>query len=284
MLHYVFQMPRNRLNDPCFHLIEVCSLMLLQQRKEVRSLLQSLELANLTWQAESPTGGTIKCGNPWLLFLPKALLLLSFWNNHFDTQCMICDRNFQELDPAIRTVSLKEISPLIVKVHNRHLSCIKEHGASFIPMSHVWHESIADANLSKKNRLDASEHIFKVLAEILPIVTAKFSPVFGGVELWHDYISIPQWNRQVQQALLLMLPHIYHISPFCLIYLDDVTSDQLMTVVKSCAGRSTDAKVSRSTYTTQTFFAANQGSKIVVNRKNYGLLTGLFRARWFQRM
>ncbi|KAH7377813.1 hypothetical protein BKA66DRAFT_151133 [Pyrenochaeta sp. MPI-SDFR-AT-0127] len=202
---------------------------------------------------------------------------------------MNCGHEFQNFDPPVRTVSLEQVSPPLVKINNRHLGCMRKYGISFIPMSHVWHGSIALANLSTKNSLEASEHIFTVLTEILPTVTAKFSRVFRRVELWHDYLSIPQWNRPVQQALLLMLPHIYQTAPLCLIHFDDVTLHRVISIVDSCAGKSVGDEVNSNNYdrtvtSTPMSLGTEYGKKVVASRENYDLLTEFFQAHWFQRM
>lgn len=245
--------------------------------------------AATTKDRESHTSITIKRGTALPLFPTTSILLPSFWNGDLDANCLICDQSFQELDPPIRTVSLEQMSPLVIQVHNRHLGCIYKYGTPFIPISHVWHESIAAANFSQKNNLEASECLFKVLSEILPTVTAKFSDLFGRVEVWHDYLSIPQWQRPVQQALLLMLPHIYRTAPLSLIHLDDVTFEMITTAADYCSDKRLWAVGERSRsdypkYTNSVCFGAKDNYRTAANQKRYGALTRFFRAQWFQRM
>jgi hypothetical protein len=173
------------------------------------------------------------------------------------------------LTPPIRTVSLEQTFPLVIRVHNRHLACLKGNPVPFIPVSHVWHESIANANLSCKSNPAAIDCLYYVLSKLLPTLTTKFRSRFSCVEVWHDYISIPQWQRSVQQTTLLMLPEIFRTAPFSLIYLDDVSSQ----TIAMAACEDTDVG-SRAEYPSLRHFY----------REKYAGWAGFFRARWFQRM
>lgn len=54
-------------------------------------------------------------------------------------------------------------------------------------------------------------------------VLVAVTKVYGeGVEIWHDYINIPQWQYGVQQSLLAALPFIFSWPPHSLMHLDDV--------------------------------------------------------------
>ncbi|KAF2660115.1 hypothetical protein K491DRAFT_688719 [Lophiostoma macrostomum CBS 122681] len=233
---------------------------------------------------------TIKYGAGEPIVQDVSLLLPTFWNSDLDTPCMVCGQAFQQLDPPIRSVALERLDPLVVQVSNRHLNCVQASGVGIIPVSHVWHEAIAEANLSGKNTAEASRCLYKVLSEMLPTVNATFVNLFGRVELWHDYLSIPQWQRPIQQALLVMLPHIYKSAPLCLIHLDDISSQHIVAATKSCANANFwGAARRRRRYKWEDIWSVDQDTTQVDTRvtsdyQRYEALTRFFRARWFQRM
>jgi hypothetical protein len=142
-------------------------------------------------------------------------------------------------------------------------------------MSHVWSESIAAANLSRRDSPEAETSLLYVLTNILPITSAKFFERFDRVELWHDYLSIPQWQRSVQQALLLQLPEIYRAASVCLIHLEDVTYYNI------------SAAFGKDPPTSHTQHSFTQVSRSRCNHERselYKALCVFFRAKWFQRM
>jgi hypothetical protein len=63
----------------------------------------------------------------------------------------------------------------------------------------------------------------------LDSATRTFKEKFPEVEIWHDYLSVPQWNYTVQQQLLLYLPAIFKAAPTTLIHLDDIDESILVT-------------------------------------------------------
>jgi hypothetical protein len=75
------------------------------------------------------------------------------------------------------------------------------------------------------------------------------------IEIWHDYLSVPQWQQKIQQQLLLAIPTIYSYPSGMVMHLDDVQMTHL------------DAILQNTNY--QTFIEG---------------ISKLTRSRWFDRM
>lgn len=191
----------------------------------------------------------------------KLDLLKYFWKNGPDTPCAHCGRDFSNTNPPVRTIALDPISkesgngrvqkPRIVVI-NRHLDCIREAQIPFISISHVWHPAISQAHLTGQTSSHGADCLLEVVLEMLPVITKTFEPSSKVVEIWHDYLSVPQWTRDVQQSLLLLLPEIYSSSTTTIFHLADVLAD---TIAGAAA------------YDTE-----------------YDALGNVFRAQWFTRM
>ncbi|KAH8692526.1 hypothetical protein GQ44DRAFT_168230 [Phaeosphaeriaceae sp. PMI808] len=170
-------------------------------------------------------------------------LLEFFWTYSADTTCMVCGGTFDpEIEGPIRTISLEppEILPataLSIRVHNRHLSCIRQSSIPFVSISHVWDSAVAKAHVQGPDAtLElAAEELFKVIVKILPAISANFSTATYQAEIWHDYFSVPQWNRKIQQQLLAMLPAIFEAADATIIYLHDISASLVLSIAQNAA-------------------------------------------------
>ena len=172
-----------------------------------------------------PTGDgiTVSFGNE-SMFVAFENILSCFWTSWLDTACHACSKPFFN-EPPIRTIARVEgrevASALHVRVCNRHFSCIRDRSL-FVPVSHVWDDSIRVAN---KHRV----HNNAAAARLVNTLKALFEGSVGayptGVEFWHDYFSVPQWQADLKDALLLRLPAIYYSADEILVHMADVPSD-----------------------------------------------------------
>jgi len=150
-------------------------------------------------------------------------ILSCFWaerpDRRLETACHACGEPFVE-EPPIRTISILNDSPSIhVRVFNRHFSCIKTRGIFFVPISHVWDDSIREANEARAHN-DAAA--CKLLATLEALFQGAEDAYDAGVEFWHDYFSVPQWDLEIKYQLLQYLPAIYHLADEILIHMDDM--------------------------------------------------------------
>jgi hypothetical protein len=173
----------------------------------------------------------VHIGSEELEFSNRVNLLQYFWGHGPESNCMVCSEPFDDQKgPPLRTVSLEEVGILpttithAIRVYNRHLCCVEKFAVNFLAVSHVWDSSVAKAHCERLELQEAAACLYKVISRMLPAATAKFSHLYKPVELWHDYFSIPQWNYNVQQRLLVSLPDIFGIALMCIVHLDDVSS------------------------------------------------------------
>ncbi|KAM7203299.1 hypothetical protein V8F33_002290 [Rhypophila sp. PSN 637] len=142
------------------------------------------------------------------------------WRGGLDWDCMVCGSPFVPgLSVPIRTIGFEysqperhgfrliditqtSLSPHPIRIHNRHL-------AYFIPFSHAWHETVAQAQDRQLDNIGAAW-----LAYQTPVRTLVAADK-----------SVPQWQRDVQQQLLLSLPAIYNYTQRVIMHLDDAYKD-----------------------------------------------------------
>jgi len=198
----------------------------------------------------------------------KKRFLHDTWTGFFDSVCLICSAGFDPpQQPPIRTLSLSvaqddpgNTSTTFLRIHNRHLHCIVKHDIQYIPISHAWHQPVSLAHLSKLSNKQAKHLVYQVPVQSLIAAIDKFGP---DTEIWHDYISVPQWQTDTQQRLLLQLPTIFAHPQTCLMHVDDFSTESLGKIFR--------------TFETTTTYALSSEERLQEIAKFYN-------ARWHQRM
>lgn len=142
--------------------------------------------------------------------------LQACWTNGFDTSCTICREAFDlATEPPVRLLGLgqhtnatdpltKKLPPPFVK--NYHLRCLKANQVKFIPVSHPWHPSVAEAYALRTFNAKAAQTCYEAPIRTLLAVIRHFG---SDYLLWHDYISIPQWQDDFRGTVIL--PQIFKI-------------------------------------------------------------------------
>ncbi|KAI0910731.1 hypothetical protein F4823DRAFT_344956 [Ustulina deusta] len=169
--------------------------------------------------------------------------LSHIWRSGLDSPCAVCHQDFiDKEEPPIRTFTFETdedlgedtsditqlpIAPHPVRVFNRHFKCLKSKRIKYIPISHVWHEGVSQAQVAREPTPIAIRLGYQVPIRSLLALTRHF----GRVEVWHDYISVPQWQTATQQQLLLQLPKIYSYPDCMIMHLHDVSLSHLNHVV-----------------------------------------------------
>ncbi|KAL8380913.1 hypothetical protein RB595_005282 [Gaeumannomyces hyphopodioides] len=127
-------------------------------------------------------------------------------------------------EPTVRTIA--PVKPNLtagpgvhVRVVNRHFTCLKASNVLWVPVSHVWHDSIRRANDSETHDDEAAATMVGSLEALLDASVDSYGP---EVEFWHDYFSVPQWEQRTKVSLLLQIPSIYHGAKEILVHMSDI--------------------------------------------------------------
>ncbi|KAI0417940.1 hypothetical protein F5X98DRAFT_130761 [Xylaria grammica] len=169
--------------------------------------------------------------------------LSHIWRSGLNSPCVVCHQDFVDKEePPIRTFTFETsedlgegasditqlpIAPHPIRVFNRHFKCLKLKRITYIPVSHVWHEAVSQAQVTGESTPNAIRLGYQVPIRSLLALTRHY----GRLELWHDYISVPQWQTTTQQQLLLQLPNIYSYPDHMIMHLHDVSLSHLKDVV-----------------------------------------------------
>lgn len=166
--------------------------------------------------------------------IPQSDSLPHIWGTGLDSPCHACGRGFvQEADPTIRTIGFETsqsaqpsvvdftpapLAPHPIRIFYRHFSCIQANSIDYVPVSHAWHELVSCAQMERRTNAEVAGLVYQTPVLSLLALTKKHGPT----EIWHDYLSVLQWQRNVQRQLLLKIPTIYSFPGTMMIHLDDV--------------------------------------------------------------
>jgi len=160
-------------------------------------------------------------------------LLPFVWGRGLDSDCHVCNRPFRNgQDFLLRTIGRAAPKSPHIRIFNRHFACAHAAGIPYVPISHAWHKEVSDTQASGTTRFNfdsrpsdqkATRQVYETTAAVLDAVTRDRSPS----EIWHDYISVPQWQRDVQAVLIRSIPTIYGGPREMVVHWDDMTNIQL---------------------------------------------------------
>jgi hypothetical protein len=147
------------------------------------------------------------------------------------------ERNDLTSQPCTQEIKVPSLSETIQTYH-RHLDCLHD-DTTYIAVSHVWNPLVAnlvsalDPNLDPDLIPDLERRRAEAIAsvgEVTKIVHEEPVRTFRGLaaeldekfELWHDYLSVPQWEPAWKLKIIDAIPKIFHEAHFTLIHQPDL--------------------------------------------------------------
>ncbi|KAF2167054.1 hypothetical protein M409DRAFT_54268 [Zasmidium cellare ATCC 36951] len=126
--------------------------------------------------------------------------------------------------PCAKEVEAPQVQRTI-QIFHRHLECLYK-TTPFVAISHVWGRPIAKLQ-HKRKQSDVSTVEVETLVRSLPaqIAVALEDGLPAGekpFEIWHDYISVPQWSNKVKTAIILKISELIKRAKMTVVYLNDV--------------------------------------------------------------
>jgi hypothetical protein len=183
--------------------------------------------------APTSPGITVSIGND-IIQVAFDNILSCFWTSLLDTACHACSRPFFD-EPPIRTIAKagepQAESTVHGRIFNRHFFCLQEHSIFFVPVSHVWDDSIREAN---QHQVHNNAAAFKLINTLKALFEGAEDAYEAGVEFWRDYFSVRQWQIGLKESLLLRLPAIYHLADEILVHIADIPPSYVSLLL--CSG------------------------------------------------
>lgn len=112
-------------------------------------------------------------------------------------------------------------------IYNRHLECLIE-STRYVVISHVWNPEVADLQYRKAQTSASADDVERIICEVPTRICLGFATsLTGRFEIWHDYISVPQWLPAIKIQIILAIPRIFKKSSLTVAYLSDVDKNSV---------------------------------------------------------
>lgn len=111
-----------------------------------------------------------------------------------------------------------------IRVFHRHLQCLYETTA-FVAVSHVWDPKVAELQVKRHETTSSVCEVDEVVRELPARVCAALEDGFPeqqDLEVWHDYISVPQWTTETKADIMLRIPELFRQAKMTVVCLTDV--------------------------------------------------------------
>lgn len=139
-------------------------------------------------------------------------------------------------------ISVPSLSETLL-IYHRHLECLFSCETDFIVISHVWHPPVSILQYTESAEgLDVDQVAQIVREEPTRIALGLRFTFDAGVDIWHDYISVPQWQSDLKSKIVGAIPRIFKEAKTTVAFLSDVDVDNIRamregkTVEERCWG------------------------------------------------
>ncbi|CAF9915784.1 MAG: hypothetical protein HETSPECPRED_002582 [Heterodermia speciosa] len=123
-------------------------------------------------------------------------------------------------------IDIPELCDQLVVFH-RHLQCLFQ-STKYVVISHVWHGDVAIAQsehgISPTRLRDVARTVCNIPALVCRGLAAGLDQ---SLEVWHDYISVPQWQPDVKHKIIVAIPELFRRAMLTVVYASDLDATNI---------------------------------------------------------
>ncbi|KAI1637509.1 hypothetical protein F4809DRAFT_661000 [Biscogniauxia mediterranea] len=113
----------------------------------------------------------------------------------------------------------------VIWIYSRHEECLYQ-AARYVAISHVWHPAALELAATNVHH-DAPAIILEITTRI---ALGLAGHVPADTEIWHDYISVPQWQPALKEKTIQAIPRIFGRAEFTVAYLSDIDQETVCSM------------------------------------------------------
>ncbi|KAL9094076.1 MAG: hypothetical protein Q9165_003746 [Trypethelium subeluteriae] len=169
----------------------------------------AMSFFNSLWSGSNKTLVCNHCGEQ--ISSEEALARTFTIKSQMDTEEKLCAEE-------IPVPTLSEV----ILIYHRHLGCLFD-STPYVAMSHVWHEQVADLQYRRDTTVLCADDVANIVREVPCRIYRGLTTVFTeDFEVWHDYISVPQWQPSLKSQIIQAIPRIFKQALRTVAYLSDI--------------------------------------------------------------
>jgi hypothetical protein len=130
----------------------------------------------------------------------------------------------------------------VILVYHRHLECLFK-STQYVAISHVWHSQVADLQYRMTEATVCVDDVAHIVREYTArICLGLATSLTGQFEIWHDYISVPQWQPSLKGQIIQAIPQIFNNAELTIAHLSDIDAGSVkamregVSVYERCRG------------------------------------------------
>ena len=122
-----------------------------------------------------------------------------------------------------------------IVLYDRHLQCLLRSAVGYSAISHVWDPLVSQTQYFGRLVAQSMESRRLVIQKPLFIYRGllRSGRISEADEIWHDYISVPQWSENIKNMILLATPDIYGSASVTTVHFEGLRGDSIQMLYES---------------------------------------------------
>ena len=119
-----------------------------------------------------------------------------------------------------------------VIIYHRHMDCLFQ-STEYVAISHVWHRDVVDTQYNKEKSTVQVSDVARIIRDVpARVCQGVFKGLGKRFEIWHDYISVPQWHDSAKWAIIQAIPQIFERAMLTTAFLPDLDAASISAMRK----------------------------------------------------
>lgn len=131
-----------------------------------------------------------------------------------------------------------------ILLFDRHFECLLSSKTRYVTVSHVWHPDVSELQYEYAQALVLDNHSEEEIASVARMVLEVPGRIYAGIldslkpaesqglflEVWHDYVSVPQWCRERKGRIIQTIPELYSHAYFVVPFFSDLAPSSVQAM------------------------------------------------------
>lgn len=117
----------------------------------------------------------------------------------------------------------------VILIYHRDLDCLFRF-AHYVAISHVWNSKVAELQYKRTEAMSVNELARIVCETPVRVCRGLATSIPKHFEIWHDYISVPQWQPDLKGQIIQAIPQIFNRADLTIAHLSDIEAKSVIAM------------------------------------------------------